>query len=127
MLAGIPPGTTNNPKEQQRMRNVKVVEAWLHGKRGRSGTGALRTDGRTLYSYKIVIGESQGGQKVVYDYRGPNKIGLTTTRHVFCAIREGGEQICVAPVPDDVDIHHLRTLVQPKTPAEQPQVVSSPE
>lgn len=99
------------------MRNVKVVEAWLKGKRGRSGTGALRTDGQRLYSYKILIGETDpNGTRVVYDYRGPNKIGLTVTRHVFCAIREGGEQICVAPVPETVDIPALRALVKPKQP-----------
>ena len=97
------------------MRNVKVVEAWLKGKRGRSGTGALRTDGKSLFSYKILIGKvGDDGSKVVFDFRGPNKIGLTTTRHVFCAIREGGEQICVAPVPENVDINALRTLVTPK-------------
>lgn len=101
------------------MRNVKVVEAWLKGRRGRSGTGALRTDGKTLFSYKIVIGSvDDEGSKVVYDFRGPNKIGLAVTRHVFCAIREGGEQICVAPVPENVDIKALRTLVKPK-PAPQ--------
>jgi len=102
------------------MRNVKVVEAWLNGKRGRSGTGALRTDGKTLFSYKIVIGKvADDGSKVVFDFRGPNKIGLTTTRHVFCAIREGGEQICVAPVPENLDIDALRTLVKPKTDDQQ--------
>lgn len=99
------------------MRNVQVVEAWLQGKRGRSGNGVLRTDGLKLFSYKVVIGDSADDeQKVVYDYRGPNKIGLATTRHVFCAIREGGEQICVAPVPEDVDVGSLRSLVVPKKP-----------
>lgn len=98
------------------MRNVQVVEAWLQGKRGRSGNGVLRTDGQKLFSYKVVIGNSEEEQKVVYDYRGPNKIGLATTRHVFCAIREGGEQICVAPVPGDVDVVSIRSLVVPKKP-----------
>ena len=99
------------------MRNSKVIEAWLKGKRGRSGTGALRTDGQSLYSYRIEIGASDSeGAKVVYDFRGPNKIGLTVTRHVFCAIRVGGDQISIAPVHEDVDINALRVLVKPKLP-----------
>ena len=98
------------------MRNPKVIEAWLRGRKGRSGTGALRTDGNTLYSYQVVIGQSQDGGKVVYDYRGPNRIGLATTRHICCAIREGGGQICLASPPNEVDIPAIRELVVPKTP-----------
>ena len=96
------------------MRNPKVIQRWLRGKKGRSGTGALRTDGNTLYSYQVVIGESREREKVVFDYRGPNRIGLATTRHICCAIREGGGQICVESPPSETDIDAIRKLVVPK-------------
>lgn len=95
------------------MRNIEVVERWINGRKGRSGNGNLRTDGTKLFSYEIVIGDTQD-EKTVYDFRGPNKVGLATTRHVFCAIRIGGDKVKLA-LPPEVDLEDLRSKVVSKT------------
>lgn len=98
------------------MRNRQVIERWLHGRRGRSGNGILRTDGHKLFSYKVLIGEEVEGKRVVYDFRGPHKIGLTVTRHVCAAIKLGQDDVEVRTPPPHVDIDKYRKLVQPKVP-----------
>ena len=96
------------------MRNTQVVEAWLRKKRARSGNGFLRSDGTKLYSYKVVIGEHTEDGATVYDYRGPNKIGLATTRHVYHAIRGGGDEVLLREPPPTVDISAIRAMVIPR-------------
>jgi len=97
------------------MRNTEVVERWLSGRKGTSGNGNLRTDGRKLFSYKIVIGTTEKRGKTLYDFRGPYKIGLATTRHVCWAIRVGGGQVLLA-LPTVTDLESLRSKVVSKTP-----------
>ena len=62
------------------MRNEQVVRNWVAGKPGRGKN--LRTDGVSLWSYALMIGDTMlSGKKVVHDY----SISQTTTRHINLA------------------------------------------
>mgnify|MGYP003128386584 CR=1 FL=1 len=70
------------------MKNNQVIEAFICGRKGRAGR--LRTDGQTLYSYELKIGETRGAQKVVFNYTEKGDYqSHTTTRHVNAAKRAG--------------------------------------
>ena len=53
---------------------------WKNGQRGKAA--AMSTDGTKLYSYNLVIGTTINGRKVLYDYRSPHCISMTTSHHV---------------------------------------------
>jgi hypothetical protein len=65
------------------MTNAQVVQAWAAGKAGKAGN--LSTDGVSLWSYRLQIGDTMlSGRKVVYDY---GWVSQTTSRHVGLAKR----------------------------------------
>jgi len=66
------------------MKNNQVIEAFIYSRKGRSGR--LSTDGQSLYSYDLKIGETRGAQKVVFDYTATGEYqSATTSRHVNAA------------------------------------------
>ena len=73
-----------------RLDNDAVISAWLRGQRGSSHTGNLSTDGQKLFSYRLVIGDTLGGEKIALDYTA--SVGQfqsqTTSQHVGLAKRQ---------------------------------------
>ena len=71
------------------MRNEQVVKAWTAGKPAKAGN--LSTDGVSLWSYRLQIGETMlSGHKRVYDYTSGGSHGYrsqTTSCHVGLAKR----------------------------------------
>ena len=69
------------------MRNDAVVRAFSRGERARAG--ALRTDGRSLWSYDLKIAEKTLAGVVVADYTSPGGAfqSQTTSKHVGLAKR----------------------------------------
>lgn len=69
------------------MRNDAVVRAFSRGERARAG--ALRTDGRSLWSYDLKIAEKTLAGVVVADYTSPGGAfqSQTTSSHVNLAKR----------------------------------------
>jgi hypothetical protein len=71
------------------MTNAQVVQAWAAGKAGKAGN--LSTDGVSLWSYRLQIGDTMlSGRKVVYDYTSGGSHGWvsqTTSCHVGLAKR----------------------------------------
>jgi hypothetical protein len=68
------------------MRNDAVVRAFSRGER--AAAGALRTDGRSLYSYDLKIAENTVGGIVVANFTSPGGrfVSMTTSRHVGLAM-----------------------------------------
>ena len=75
-----------NMLEGKRLNNQGVVRFWRKGLPAKNGSGGdytFHTDGESLWSYKLLIGVTEGGRKVLFRYRAPrNFISLTTSRHV---------------------------------------------
>ena len=73
-----------------RLDNTAVIDAWLRGQQGSSHTGNLSTDGQKLFSYRLCIGDTLGGEKIALDYTA--SVGqfrsMTTSQHVGLAKRE---------------------------------------
>lgn len=71
------------------MRNEQVVKAWVAGKPAKAGN--LRTDGVSLWSYRLQIGDTAlSGKKLVHDYTASGSHGYrsqTTSCHVGLAKR----------------------------------------
>jgi len=70
------------------MKNFDVVQAWSTGRVAAAGN--LLTDGQKLYSYKLCIGTTVDGSKVVHDYTAKGDHGfvsMTTSQHVGLAKR----------------------------------------
>jgi len=69
------------------MRNDAVVRAFSRGER--AAAGALRTDGRSLWSYDLKIAEKTLAGVVVADYTSPGGAfqSQTTSKHVSLAKR----------------------------------------
>ena len=70
------------------MRNEEVVQAWSTGRVAAGGN--LLTDGQKLYSYRLCIGTTVDGSKVVHDYTAKGDLGfvsMTTSQHVGLAKR----------------------------------------
>tara|TARA_B100000927_G_C16448812_1_gene462976 strand:- start:1399 stop:1698 length:300 start_codon:yes stop_codon:yes gene_type:complete len=62
-----------------------VARMWASSRAVTNHSGAFRTDGRWLWSYDLVIGETTDrGIKVLYDYtaRTDNFMSMTTSKHV---------------------------------------------
>jgi len=65
----------------QRVKNSDVAAAWGYGRS--KAAGHFRTDGRNLYSYNLLIGETVGGRKVLYEYTSKGMYrSNTTSTHV---------------------------------------------
>ncbi len=81
-----------------KLDNAEVINAWKQGEEGTSHTGNLSTDGQRLFSYRLVIGDTFGGEKVALDYTA--SVGqfqsMTTSQHVGLAKR----------AVDEADIMH---------------------
>jgi len=73
-----------------KLDNAEVISTWLGSREGKSHTGNLTTDGKRLYSYALVIGDTLAGEKIVLDYTA--SVGqfhsMTTSVHVGMAKRQ---------------------------------------
>ena len=70
------------------MKNRDVVKAWWWGREAKSGH--LKTDGASLWSYNLKIGEVVASEKIVYNYRSSGQfVSATTSKHVGLAARFG--------------------------------------
>jgi hypothetical protein len=72
----------------KRTNNDGVVRAWKAGNSARNGRGSLHTNGTSLYSYDLHIGErTKAGVCVLSDYTAPAKNfrSMTTSCHVNLA------------------------------------------
>ena len=70
----------------KRVNNYAVTLAWVEGREAISHTGNLSTDGKTIFSYELQIGDtSESGKKFVRDYTAKGSYGFrsqTTSCHV---------------------------------------------
>ena len=69
----------------RRLTNTAVLERWSEGKCGESYTGALTTDGTSLFSYTLKIGHrARSGTTIVGDFTSPGGEfkSMTTSCHV---------------------------------------------
>lgn len=65
-----------------RKAGKKVAESWICGKPAQ-GHGSIRTDGCDLFSYNLLIGTTENGKKILFDYtRGGVYMSATTSKHV---------------------------------------------
>jgi hypothetical protein len=64
-------------------RNAQIPEYWSAGKSARSDNGHFSTDGANIYSYRLLIGKTVDGRKILFDYRG--QVSGTTSMHVGLA------------------------------------------
>ena len=68
-----------------RLRNEQVLEKWKDGESASSHTGALSTNGTSLFSYKLKIGHrSRAGVTIIGDFTSPGGewTSMTTSCHV---------------------------------------------
>ena len=68
-----------------RKRNEQVIDSWIRGVAAASHTGALETDGTSLYSYNLRIGyRANSGVTVLADFTSPGGSfqSMTTSCHV---------------------------------------------
>ena len=68
-----------------RLRNEEVLDKWKDGENAVSHTGALCTDGTSLFSYKLKIGHrSRSGVTIIGDFTSPGGewTSMTTSCHV---------------------------------------------
>ena len=66
--------------------NSLVAEAWALGKPARNHNGSFNTDGKSIYSYALQIGDTaENNKKIVKDYTAKGSYGfqtMTTSQHV---------------------------------------------
>jgi hypothetical protein len=68
-----------------RLRNELVLEKWKNGEAANSHTGALHTNGTSLFSYNLKIGHrADSGATIVGDFTSPGGhfASMTTSCHV---------------------------------------------
>ena len=68
-----------------RFRNNTVIVRWARGESANSHTGALHTDGTSLFSYRLKIGHrAKSGATVMGDFTSPGGSfqSMTTSCHV---------------------------------------------
>ena len=73
-----------------RFRNDVVLDKWKKGEAANSHTGALHTNGTSLFSYRLKIGyRSKSGSCIVGDFTSPGGSfqSMTTSCHVGAAKR----------------------------------------
>ena len=71
----------------KRVRNHLVPEYWAEGKAVSNHNGSFTTDGKKLFSYGLLIGDTceKTGSKVLRDYTARGRHGfqsMTTSQHV---------------------------------------------
>ena len=69
----------------KRTHNKGVAELWSLGKEARSNS--MSTNGTHLYSYRLTIGKTENGEKVVISYvaKSGYHISTSTSQHISCA------------------------------------------
>jgi hypothetical protein len=72
-----------------RTTNSNVPSYWAQSKPAHSNNKQYTTDGKTLYSYNLAIGDTIDGQKVLFDYTATAGAfqSQTTSCHVSHARR----------------------------------------
>ena len=78
------------------LSNKEVARRWSYGKSGASGN--MSTDGKYIYSYKLLIGfTTNSGKKISLDYsaRSGSFYSCTTSRH--CSITAGYSDRAICP------------------------------
>ena len=70
-----------------RVRNHLVPQYWAEGKVASNHTGSFTTDGKRLFSYSLLIGDTceKTGVKILRDYTAGGRHGfqsMTTSCHV---------------------------------------------
>jgi hypothetical protein len=71
--------------------NSQIAALWAAGKPASSHTGNFSTDGRSIWSYRLCIGETnEQGLKIAHDYTsgGIQYYSQTTSCHVGRVVRE---------------------------------------
>jgi len=73
-----------------KVTNRMVPDFWSAGNAARNHTGCFWTDGKKLYSYELMIGDTceDTGAKVLRDHTSPGKWAYhsqTTSKHVGIA------------------------------------------
>lgn len=71
------------------MKNSEVARAWWNGRS--ASAKHLKTDGRSLWSYNLMIATVKDGNRVVLDYTARSGYfhSVTTSKHVGLAARHG--------------------------------------
>ena len=86
-MMGIP--SNNQTNGDRRMTNRQVINAWINGRIGSSGT--LIATGTDLYSYELKIGHTDpNGTKIVLEFDSDgrsNRVSRTTSKHINLALR----------------------------------------
>ncbi|MBT5636966.1 MAG: hypothetical protein HOJ16_00110 [Candidatus Peribacter sp.] len=70
--------------------NENIPYYWEKNQAARNGNGSYTTDGTKLYSYALMIGDTnEKGEKILFDYRAGTTLGMqsmTTSQHVSKAV-----------------------------------------
>jgi hypothetical protein len=67
------------------MKNIDVAKAWSEGRKAESGN--MSTDGISIWSYAMLIGEVVNGKRTVYR----RSRSVTTSRHINLTARYADE------------------------------------
>ena len=69
-----------------RTTNENIAYYWVKGQAARNGNGSYTTNGKNLFSYNLMIGDtSPDGEKILFDYTAGTHLGFrsqTTSCHV---------------------------------------------
>ena len=89
-----------------RTTNPNIPYYWERGQAARSGNGQFSTDGQTLYSYRMPIGKTLDGEKILCDYtaKGDNYVSATTSQHVGITKRNSSPSVVVTVDADGFKI-----------------------
>ena len=79
----------------KQMKNCEVVENWLTGEPATNHRGSLTTDGKRIWSYRLLVGDTciETGMKVLRKYTANSQWGFksqTTSCHVGLIARRAG-------------------------------------
>ena len=88
-----------------RVTSRDVAAYWLDGEPAHNHGGNYWTDGSYIYSYRLCIGETVNGAKVVKDYTANTALGfrsMTTSKHV------GYTRHRATHVDDGIEVKELR-------------------
>ncbi len=70
--------------------NENIPYYWEKNQAARNSNGSYTTDGTKLYSYALMIGDTnEKGEKILFDYRAGTHFGMrsmTTSQHVSKAV-----------------------------------------
>ncbi len=78
------------------MSNLSVARSWMRGESAK--TRHLSTDGRSLWSYNLLIAKRDAYGIQVYDYTASGQfVSMTTSKHVGIALRTAGNASLITP------------------------------